>query len=401
MYSLDYWARAHASRIQLREHEGARSAELLANLLPVRVATLLRNNATVGGDMLAEKHVCVSVLFSDIKGFTEFSANVEPVTLVGNLNLLYTVFDYITTLYDVLKVETIGDAYQLAAGMEGDEDHAARITACGFDMINALRIIHVQAPRKIKHNDTGRAPRLAAPPGQPNPAGADEDEEMLPPLSMRVGVHTGTLVAGIVGRKVPRYHIFGDTVVIANLMESTGEPNHVQVSQATAELLEESGAFPVVYRGRVLTGGQHVHTYWAYRTYHDLQADIDFLHVFSAAHENEVDAEEEDETSASESDSVSYSSSSATPFFLPVAAPPPMLGPTFTLGNKDFFPQLAEVAEEEGVSSMGDAAQSQQHFPYVPAELWAAPPNPLDEFDRDPPAHAHNTAAADTADLLS
>lgn len=109
------------------------------------------------------------------------------------LNDLYTLFDVIVDTYDVYKVETIGDAYMLVSGLPvKNDEHAAEISRCSLSMLNAVKSF------RIKHR-----------PGEQ--------------LKLRVGVHSGPCVAGVVGRKMPRYCLFGDTVNTASRMESNGK----------------------------------------------------------------------------------------------------------------------------------------------------------------------------------
>ncbi|XP_030843298.1 uncharacterized protein LOC115924694 [Strongylocentrotus purpuratus] len=167
--------------------EKKRSDSLLYRMLPRTVAQQLKLNLTVP----AENYDSVTVYFSDIVGFTKLSAISSPMQVVGFLNLLYQFFDSCIEKYDVYKVETIGDAYMVVSGVpirNGDR-HAFEIASLALDMIEGVQ--------------TFRLPHL-------------KSERVL----MRIGAHTGPCAAGVVGSKMPRYCLFGDTVNTASRMES-------------------------------------------------------------------------------------------------------------------------------------------------------------------------------------
>ncbi|VDM00767.1 unnamed protein product, partial [Schistocephalus solidus] len=167
----------------------------------------------------------VSIFFSDIVGFTTISALSTPLQVVGLLNDLYTMFDATIDNYDVYKVETIGDAYMVASGLpiRNGSRHAGEIAMMSLDLLSACGTF------KIRH--------------MPNV-----------PLRLRIGLHTGPCVAGVVGLTMPRYCLFGDTVNIASKMESTG---------AGLELLDKIGGYMTEYRGTVeLEGGVKMESYW-------------------------------------------------------------------------------------------------------------------------------------------
>merc|ERR1711879_783659 len=142
---------------------------------------------------IAEERGNVSILFSDIKGFTKYASQVTAQEVVKMLNDLYMKFDLKCQQYGVYKVETIGDAYFCSANcpMECD-DHVKRLIWMGLDMVNSCKEIDL----------------------------FPSDTEKKTAVQMRIGVHTGTVYAGVVGAKMPRYHLFGHTVLIAEDMES-------------------------------------------------------------------------------------------------------------------------------------------------------------------------------------
>uniref|UniRef100_A0A8C4HRZ6 guanylate cyclase n=1 Tax=Dicentrarchus labrax TaxID=13489 RepID=A0A8C4HRZ6_DICLA len=162
--------------------------DLLHQMLPKSVAKQLRQCKHVE----AESYEKVTIFFSDIVGFTSISASCTPLQVVEMLNNLYMCFDTRIDSYDVYKVETIGDAYMVVSGLperNGDR-HADEIAKMALDLVAAVR--QVSVPHMPNHR-----------------------------LQLRAGIHTGPCVAGIVGYKMPRYCLFGDTVNTASRMEST------------------------------------------------------------------------------------------------------------------------------------------------------------------------------------
>ena len=194
-------------RIQLRRARSAlhkeqeRSSQLLSNLLPPTIVSQLK----AGRELIADFYPEATVLFTDLRGFTAFSSTVTPAQLVAFLNVLFSTFDRISTKFGVHKVELIGDAYFGVTGVPGAAaDQSERAANMGLEML-----MHMPAMRSV--------------------AGSD--------IKMRVGLHTGPVIAGVVGRKDPRYHLFGETVDVAMGMESSGIPDRIQVSQAAYERL--------------------------------------------------------------------------------------------------------------------------------------------------------------------
>ncbi|GLI68295.1 hypothetical protein VaNZ11_012656 [Volvox africanus] len=171
---------------------------------------------------LATAHRCVTVLFADIVGFTTMCNCLEPLEVMNFLNGLYTRFDSLCDIYGVYKVETIGDCFMAVGGLitvdgegfkavrgDGSEDglHALKVMSFAKAMLREV------AALVMPHNGS--------------------------PLRLRVGLHSGPITAGIVGSKMPRFCLFGDTVNTASRMESTCEPGAIHVSAATRELLPE------------------------------------------------------------------------------------------------------------------------------------------------------------------
>ncbi|KAL1450397.1 hypothetical protein WDU94_002768 [Cyamophila willieti] len=199
-------------------------------MLPRSVSESLKR-----GDFVEpESFDSVTIYFSDIVGFTQLSAESTPLQIVTLLNELYTTCDSIISHYDVYKVETIGDAYMVASGLpirNGDR-HAGEIASMSLHMLHHMRTF------EIRHR-----------PGEL--------------LQLRIGIHSGSCVAGVVGLKMPRYCLFGDTVNTASRMESCGEAFRIHISSSTFELLESLGGYYVEERGLYSSQGKgEMRTYW-------------------------------------------------------------------------------------------------------------------------------------------
>ncbi|CAK9824817.1 Atrial natriuretic peptide receptor 1 [Anthophora retusa] len=210
--------------------EKRKCEELLYQLLPKSVASQLIH----GQSVIAETYDQVTIYFSDIVGFTKLSAESTPLQVVDLLNDLYTCFDSIIENFDVYKVETIGDAYMVVSGLpvRNGTNHAREIARMSLALRDTVMTF------SIRHRPTEQ-------------------------LKLRIGMHSGPCVAGVVGLKMPRYCLFGDTVNTASRMESNGEALMIHVSPKTKEILDTFGTFELVCRGEVtLKGKGTMTTYW-------------------------------------------------------------------------------------------------------------------------------------------
>ncbi|KAH3863877.1 hypothetical protein DPMN_026882, partial [Dreissena polymorpha] len=214
---------------QLRE-EKKKTEEILLQMLPKAVTEQLKRGKVVE----AEQFDCVTIYFSDICGFTALSAYSTPMQVVNLLNDMYTLFDSIIENYDVYKVETIGDAYMVCSGLpkRNGINHAGEIASMSLHLLKAIKQF------KIRHrpDDT---------------------------IKLRIGIHSGPCVAGVVGLKMPRYCLFGDTVNTASRMESNGLPLKIHCSVPCKRLLDLLGGYIVRERGIVsMKGKGEVLTFW-------------------------------------------------------------------------------------------------------------------------------------------
>jgi class 3 adenylate cyclase len=207
-----------AERTSELSAEKQTSERLLLNVLPAPIAERLKRNEGI----IVDRFDDVTVLFADLVGFTALSSRTTPEVLVTMLDELFSVFDHLAEVHGLEKIKTIGDAYMAVAGIpEPRADHAIAVARMALDMQAALQDY---STRK----------------------GAD--------LAIRIGINTGSVVAGVIGRKKFIYDLWGDTVNLASRMESHGIAGRVHVSKATFEHLR--GAFEVEPRGFVEIRGK-------------------------------------------------------------------------------------------------------------------------------------------------
>ena len=200
------------------------SEGLLLNILPEEVAAELKAKGEAEARLIDE----VTVLFTDFKGFTAMSEKLSPKELVRDIHECFSEFDRIMERHGIEKIKTIGDAYMAAGGLPiPNGTHA-------FDAVNAALEIR-------DFIEAGKAVKIA---------------EGLPFFEIRVGVHTGPVVAGIVGLKKFAYDIWGDTVNTASRMESSGSPGEVNISESTYALIKSDPRFRFTERGKVSAKGK-------------------------------------------------------------------------------------------------------------------------------------------------
>jgi adenylate cyclase len=202
---------------QLLEMEKEKAERLLLNILPKAMAERLKQ----GQRTIAARYESVTVLFADIVDFTTLANHSGPEVLVSLLNDLFTRFDRLTDQYGLEKIKTIGDSYFVAGGLpEPRPDHAEAVAGMALDMLTAV---------------------------------TDLNRELGTTLSIRIGLNTGSVVAGVIGRKKFTYDLWGATVNLASRMQSSGLPNRIHLPASTCELLREK--FHFTERGTVVCKG--------------------------------------------------------------------------------------------------------------------------------------------------
>jgi class 3 adenylate cyclase len=198
--------------------EREKSESLLLNVLPAPIAERLKRGERTIADQFTE----VTILFSDVVGFTAMSSRITPAQLVDRLGDIFQRFDAVAADCGVEKIKTIGDAYFAAAGVpEAKSDHAERVVELALGMRRALQ----------RYNSR-----------------ADDS------LEIRIGINTGPVVAGVIGTTKFAYDLWGDAVNVASRMESTGVPGRIQVSPSTFAKLHEKYEFEA--RGEIEVKGK-------------------------------------------------------------------------------------------------------------------------------------------------
>jgi len=202
LYGVLRYFQAQKERVVISlELEQVRSNNLLLNILPAAVADRLKQN-----DMrIADHYDSVTVMFADLVNFTQISAKMPPTQLVDLLSQVFIRFDQLAEKYQVEKIKTIGDSYMAISGAPvACNNHAERIIQMALEMQDALKEVA---------DKTGTE------------------------LSMRIGINSGPVVAGVIGNTKFSYDLWGDTVNMASRMEETGLPNIIQVTKETQEIL--------------------------------------------------------------------------------------------------------------------------------------------------------------------
>jgi len=202
---------------KILDSQNAQIQSLLLNILPAQVAQELQKN----GNATPRYYERASVLFTDFKGFTRLAETLSPQEVVSELNGYFMAFDDIIEKYDLEKIKTIGDSYMCAGGIPTEnESHLLNIVKAGLEM---QEYILMRNEKRIEAN--------------------------MPEWNIRIGINTGPIVAGVVGKKKYAYDIWGSTVNVASRMESNGEPGRVNISATTYELIKDK--YACTYRGKI------------------------------------------------------------------------------------------------------------------------------------------------------
>ncbi|MCQ2606340.1 MAG: adenylate/guanylate cyclase domain-containing protein [Bacteroidales bacterium] len=197
--------------------EKQKCEQLLQNVLPDEIYRELLKN----GKVVPQFYKSVTVLFTDFVGFTSMCENIELTTLIQELDSHFTKFDDICENHFLEKIKTIGDAYMCAGGMPmRNHSHPFDVVLAAMDMIRYV-------------NEVNEKKKQA---GEPT-------------WNIRIGINTGSVIAGVVGKKKFLYDIWGDTVNVASRMESSGETGKINISGATHEIIQDF--FRCTYRGKI------------------------------------------------------------------------------------------------------------------------------------------------------
>ena len=206
----------------VRERDNAN--KLLLNILPKEIASILKKNEGT----IADRHESASVLFADIAGSTPLFSNLDPGEVVNWLNEIFSMFDNLVDKYGLEKIKTIGDNYMVASGVPTPRpDHAQALAHFALDMLACLKDIPARNKKQIE---------------------------------FRVGINSGPLVAGVIGKRKFQYDLWGDTVNVASRMESHGEVGKVHISKASFELLKDD--FDCLPRGSIPIHGKGTMETW-------------------------------------------------------------------------------------------------------------------------------------------
>ncbi len=229
-YGVSWFFRDITDRVRAEaalQEEKEKSEKLLLNVLPASIAEQLKAGAT----NIADAHPDASVLFADIVGFSDLSHYKSPQEIVSLLNEIFSRFDTLVEKYHLEKIKTIGDEYMVVGGLPlPQKEHLRWAAQLGIEMLRTIDQF------------------------------SDQEDK---PLTLRVGLHKGPVVAGVIGTKKFAYDLWGETVNLASRMESQGLPGKIQVTEAVYQELKDQDDFQFEYRGDIgIKGHGKVATYW-------------------------------------------------------------------------------------------------------------------------------------------
>lgn len=222
IYGFYYWRDTNRAE-NILQRDNSQYNNLLKNILPTQVIEDLRTT----GETRPQRYEDVTVLFTDFSGFTAISESMPPEELLEELDYCFKEFDRISEKYGLEKIKTIGDSYMAACGLpQPVEHHALRVTLATIEMRNFIS-------KRKRH----------------------KEKKEIPYWSIRAGIHTGAVIAGVIGEKKFIYDIFGDTVNTASRLESHSKENEINISQTTYDLIapffdcHKRGKRPVKHKG--------------------------------------------------------------------------------------------------------------------------------------------------------
>ncbi len=219
-----HWHDQEQSYLQQIEAERAKSEALLLNILPPPIAKRLKS----GENVIADSFSAVTILFADIVGFTNLSTIISPQEIVFLLNEIFTAFDQIASQLGLEKIKTIGDCYMVVSGLpEPRPDHAEALAKMGLAMLQTIKKLNTDYQTSLR---------------------------------MRIGINSGPVVAGVIGRSKFIYDLWGDAVNTASRMESHGKADAIQISESTYELLKNH--FILEPRGEIEVKGKGLMPTW-------------------------------------------------------------------------------------------------------------------------------------------
>ncbi|CEL99327.1 unnamed protein product [Vitrella brassicaformis CCMP3155] len=267
-YRLEYYQRSEFLLDQQFARERRRQKDILNNMLPSFVVDKIVHTK---GDWknerknVAQEWQAVSVVFCDIYDFISIVAAVEPITLVTILDRLFTHFDRLSDRFRVAKIETVSETYLAAAGLNTEEGgESVTSEEAARDAVSALKLAIAMLDSTSKMLvDLKKQTQ-----------GGDGATTERRPLQVKIGIHTGRVISGVVGSRKPQYALFGDTVNTASRMKSTGEPQHVHISDATYALVQDNSHFVWEPRKTQVKGKGIMDTY--------LLVDYDQEHLLGA-----------------------------------------------------------------------------------------------------------------------
>jgi guanylate cyclase len=221
---LNYFQQQKNEAYRLLRIEQEKADSLLLNILPKEIAAILKNESRT----IAQNFAGASILFADLVGFTPLTARMVPVEMVHLLNQIFSYFDDLAEKYDLEKIRTIGDNYMVAAGVPRPRpDHAHVLALMALDMQRFI-------------------PTLPLVDGKP--------------IQFRIGINSGPVVGGVIGRKKFVYDLWGDAVNLASRMESQGVAGKIQITQSTYELIQSD--FRCEFRGTIEVKGRGEMNTW-------------------------------------------------------------------------------------------------------------------------------------------